>query len=195
MAEADPHLAELERLLKRDERGRPVGSSFAAQRLAPQVLAPPPEPADHSAHDLDPLLLGPEPAPRWMLAVVAVAAMAGAGLGGWWLWSTLRTTPAAAPPVASAPAPAPAAPPAAAPPPPAVPALLAPPVVETAVQSPPAPPGPARTAVVPPMPEARPALESRDDLVAPDTAGLSPARKVRAQVIRVEGDREVTAGR
>jgi hypothetical protein len=191
MTSPDPHLAELERLLKRDERGRAVGSSFAIHKLAPHVMAPPPDPGDLSADDLDPVEIEPAATARWVwIAGLAVAVLA-AGILGWFFRpqeGAPAPTSAVVPPVA-----VPVQPPAPPAPQPTKPADA--PASSLAV--------PASVAVVPPapavqpqaMPEPRPAAAGRIELVRPDTQGLSPARLVRAQVIVVRDDREVSATR
>lgn len=206
MGSADPHLAELERLLKRDEHGRQVGSAFATRKLAPQVMAPPPEPADFAADDLDPVALEPtRPARMVWIAGLVLAIVAAAAVG--WMFRPVEPEQA---PVAAVPA-QPTLP--SAPPVPAPTALPEQPAeVRRAVTAPvpavqePVPPAESPVAVrppapvvqpspSPPMPDARPAASVGDELVRPDTEGLSPARRVRAQVILVRDDREISAAR
>jgi hypothetical protein len=178
----DPHLAELERILKRDERGRAVGSAHAVQRLQPQAVAPPPEPIDFTADDLDPSALDEARPRRGTLVAAAAVGIVAVGVAGWLFW------PAGKPPVGEPPAAALATPPAI----PGTPSPARPPEPSPAIVALPVlPPAPPRAAA----PDASAAIAPAATLVPPETAGLSPARKVRAAVILVEGDIEVPANR
>jgi hypothetical protein len=217
----DPHLAELERILKRDERGRTVASSFAAQKLQPKELPPPPDDLHLAADDLDPLSVD-EARPKLGLflgAAVLVALLAAGGL--WAMWpardavihppvamipppalppqqgdTAPRAVPAP-PPVTAVEQPPPATPPVASRPPPVVtpPAMASAPIstapLPQAVELPP-PLSPAQPPLraEPSVRDASAALDLFAALVPPDTAGLTPARKVRATIILVDGDTE-----
>lgn len=155
-------------------------------RLQPTVLAPPPgqarRPADEplgagvSAEDDIDLGLDDDRAARRRQLLLAAAGVAIAllGLGAWLLLGRPGDAPTAAlpPPVQA--------------PPPAVPAPAAP-VPPPAQEAAPAAP-PQQQAAVPQDPAMG---ELSTELVPPSTEGLSPARKVNAIRIIMDGDREV----
>ncbi len=176
-------------------------------KLHPTVLPPPPQedgaPARVGASHEDDLDLGLEADDyarrrQWLLAAAGVA-IAIAGTVGYLVFGPTQgskpeavTTPVPAvvspqpqvpiaPPVVATPAPAVTAPPVVAAPP------VAPPVASRPTPAPPAPP----VAPVASAPADKSMGQVSDELVAPVTEGLSPARKVNAVRIVVDGDREI----
>lgn len=162
------------------DRGEPQRpATYGTLRLQPVVLGPPPGQVDVTAAD-DINLEDFRDKPRTGLfagIIAAVAVLVTVGMAYW----TLRPSDDAARPPAIASAPVPPQPPVTA--------------------APEASPPEAVPATILPAPGAPPSIPAVDmahvdnDLVAPSTEGLTPARRIATIRIVVENDREVSAPR
>lgn len=175
-----------------DEARRPAHSTL---RLQPVILGPPPDPdlvGASAADDLDPLEFGRSASRGGVFAALGAIILVTIAAGGayWHLAREQRDAESPPPPAAALPSEAPAVP---------VPAPQAslPEAPSPSSEAPAAARAHELRAAVPPVPHAAersPAVdmvEVGNDLVAPITDGLRPARKVQTIRIVVDGDREL----